>query len=52
MADVAASVLALRTHSMPLLAHLEELRNESSSRSLAYSSDLSHAGPLQVAFSV
>src|ERR1700691_6040076 len=26
MADVAASVLALRTHSMPLLAHLEELR--------------------------
>src|SRR5580692_8329273 len=26
MADTAASVLALHTHSMPLLAHLEELR--------------------------
>jgi sec-independent protein translocase protein TatC len=26
MADVAASVLGLRTHSMPLLAHLEEFR--------------------------
>jgi hypothetical protein len=52
MADAAVSIPSLHTRSMPLLAHLEELRNESSFQFLGCSSELSRAGHLQPAFLV
>jgi len=52
MADAAVFVLAPHHHSMPLLAHLEELRKRIILSILGYSLVFSRAGLMLTVFSV